>query len=284
MALLALKKLVFPSSHNYTPLPTHRDTEHEGSEPTSEKVQTRTNDNGNDHEPPPSTARLSSRQIADLTIGLSDGLTVPFALTAGLSALGKPSVVIYGGLAELVAGGISMGLGGYLGARSEAEAYENALSETKAIVREDVNRATEMVHEVMKPYLINHDLTEHIFNDLDASEERKVAFLMAFHHRLAATDYIPARAYISGLTISAGYFFGGLVPLLPYFAFADIGRALVGSVIVMAVALFVFGWAKTRAVGEKGWKKCAGSGVQMVAMGGMAAGAAMGCVKAIGGE
>lgn len=110
-----------------------------------------------------------------------------------------------------------------------------------------------------------------------------VEFLMRFHARLAEADYAPSRAYVSGLTISAGYFFGGLVPLLPYLFFASVQEAFAGSVVVMVVALFVFGWVKTALVGERERWVCGKNGVQMVLMGGVAAGAAMLSVKGLSG-
>jgi vacuolar iron transporter family protein len=226
--------------------------------------------------------RINPRIISDATIGLSDGLTVPFALTAGLSALGDTNVVIYGGLAELIAGGISMGLGGYLGAKSEAEAYQAALSETRSIVQEDHETAANLVRGTFG----NYDFPEHalasMVTNLLASPPDMVDFLMRFHHQLAEADYAPHRAYISGLTIALGYILGGLVALLPYLFVASIGQAFVASVLLMAAALFIFGWCKTSLVGETNRWLCFKNGMQMLVLGGVAAGAAMGCVKAIG--
>jgi len=230
------------------------------------------------------STRINPRLISDATIGLSDGLTVPFALTAGLSALGDTHVVIYGGLAELIAGGISMGLGGYLGAKSEAEAYRAALLETKAVVAADGadGRASAMVRETFGRYGFAEGVLESVVRDLRAEPEGMVEFLMRFRHGLVETDFAPARAYGSGVTISAGYFFGGLVALLPYLFVEGVREAFVGSVVVMAIALFGFGWAKTALVGEGDRWVCCKNGVQMMVLGGVAAGAAMACVKSIG--
>ncbi|GAB7358363.1 hypothetical protein MBLNU230_g2433t1 [Neophaeotheca triangularis] len=227
------------------------------------------------------TRRINPRIIADATIGLSDGLTVPFALTAGLSALGDTKVVIYGGFAELVAGAISMGLGGYLGAKSEAEAYRAALGETKLIVHSDAQRVEGMVREAFAHFGFDEEIVRSMVAALRDEPERMVEFLMRFHRQLAEADFTASRAYVSGLTISAGYFFGGLVPLVPYLIFARIRDAFIGSVTVMALALFAFGWFKTSLVGESNRWVCLKSSVQMVLLGGVAAGAAMGCVKAI---
>lgn len=105
---------------------------------------------------------------------------------------------------------------------------------------------------------------------------------MRFHHELPASQAEGSRAYISALTIAAGYFFGGLVPLAPYFFVHDNAIALLWSIGVMAFALFVFGYAKTVLLGEENKGACAKAGIQMVLLGGVAAAAAMGCVKAIG--
>lgn len=235
--------------------------------------------------------RINPRIISDATIGLSDGLTVPFALTAGLSALGDTKVVIYGGLAELIAGGISMGLGGYLGAKSEAEAYVAAVAETRAAVAnvsgggaaaDREAQASRMVAETFEKYDFPPEVVESMARSLRAQPELMLDFLMQFRHRLAEADFAPSRAYISGLTIALAYFFGGLVPLLPYLFATSVQRAFALSMLVMALALFVFGWAKTALVGEANRWVCCKNGVQMIFLGAIAAGAAMGCVKAIG--
>jgi len=226
---------------------------------------------------------VNPRTIADATIGLSDGLTVPFALTAGLSALGDTHVVIYGGLAELIAGSISMGLGGYLAARSEAAGYQAALSEVRRIVEEDPRRAGDVVRETFAEFGFSAEAMDDVVRKLLSRQDGMVDFLMRFHRQLTRDDYTASRAVRSGLTISAGYFFGGLVPLLPYLLFAEMRAAFTGSVVVMILTLFAFGWIRTTLMAEKDWLVCLRDGVQMVILGSVAAGAAMGCVKAVGG-
>lgn len=210
-------------------------------------------------------------------------MTVPFALTAGLSALGDTKVVIFGGLAELIAGGISMGLGGYLGAKSEAEAYHAALAETRSVVHNDQQRASSMVRAAFHDYSIDDTTLDSLAESLMQSPTQTIDFLMRFHHQLAEADYAPSRAYVSGLTISAGYFFGGLLPLMPYLFTQSVHSAFQLSVLVMVLALFIFGWVKTSLIGEKDRVSCLKNGAQMVVLGGVAALAAMGCVKAIDG-
>ncbi|KAK3635349.1 Protein ccc1 [Elasticomyces elasticus] len=228
------------------------------------------------------STRINPRIISDATIGLSDGLTVPFALTAGLSALGDTNVVIYGGLAELIAGGISMGLGGYLGAKSEAEAYQAALRKTKATVDNDNRLAASLVRNTFSRYDIAEDTLASIIGSLLDSPADMVDFIMRFHHQLVEADYAPSRAYVSGVTIATGYVLGGLVALLPYLFISGIQHAFFASAVLMALALFAFGWAKTALVGEGDRWICFKNGVQMLLLGGVAAGASMGCVKAIG--
>ncbi|KAK4508524.1 hypothetical protein PRZ48_002263 [Zasmidium cellare] len=232
---------------------------------------------------PSSSHRLNPRIISDLTIGLSDGLTVPFALTAGLSALGTTRLVIYAGFAELVAGAISMGLGGYLGAKGEADGYYAALEETKGVVASDEDGACALVQGTFERYGFGAEVVKGMVGGLREQPEVFVEFLMRFQQGLSEADYAPSRAYLSGLTIAVGYFVGGLVPLVPYLFFERVREALYCSIIVMAVALFVFGWAKTALVGECSRWVCFQNAFQMLILGGLAAGAAMGCVKAIGG-
>ena len=286
MALLSVKHVLFPKAKQdgYTPIrldsPTSVDIEYGSSDDTmsngsfNEKVFNRRDQS--------QTIRINPRIISDATIGLSDGLTVPFALTAGLSALGDTNVVIYGGLAELIAGAISMGLGGYLGAKGEAEAYNAALVETRLIVSMDHDRAANMLRSTFSKYDFPEQTLSCMITTLLAEPEQMVDFIMRFHHRLAEDDYAASRAYTCGLTIALGYYFGGLAPLLPYLIFSSVQQAFIGSVIFMALALFAFGWVKTSLVGETCRWTCFKNGLQMTMLGGVAAGAAMGCVKAIG--
>jgi VIT1/CCC1 family predicted Fe2+/Mn2+ transporter len=248
------------------------------------------------HDPESSLPNLASRKpwinfdlarfFGDVTIGLSDGLTVPFALTAGLSALGDTNVIIYGGFAELVAGAISMGLGGYLSAKSEREAYVASMSDTKCIVSTDPEKTSEMVRSCFAAY----DFPQPVLDarlarlrELDDDGEQMKKFLMCFHHNMDEDDYAPSRAYVSGLTVALGYVCGGLVPLTPYLLVSDPAIALRWSMVVMALALFVFGWVKTAFIGVRSWRNCTKSAVEMVVLGGVAAAAAIGCVKMIDG-
>lgn len=228
------------------------------------------------------TERIDARIVSDAIIGLSDGLTVPFALTAGLSALGSTKVVIYAGLAELTAGAISMGLGGYLGAKSEEESYKVTLADTKTMVNASSADAAISVKEIFEPYDLPQSLTEDLAFHL-AKSPNLVQFLMHFQH--SQPEQAASRAFTCALTIALGYFLGGFTPLLPYFFVAqnEVILALWWSLGVMGVSLFAFGYGKTCFVcGWRGrqntWKGTKG-GLQMMIVGGVAAGCAMALVR-----
>ncbi|KAI5309493.1 hypothetical protein KEM55_003128 [Ascosphaera atra] len=223
---------------------------------------------------------MNARIISDAILGLSDGLTVPFALSAGLSAFGNAEVVVLGSLAELVAGAISMGLGGYVGAKSEAESYASVKRDTEELVRVNPGKATELLHETLTPFNIPPQRIDDISKSLHACPTKLEQFLLAFHHQETAPDV--NQAWISAITLALGYFIGGFIPLIPYFIVDKIGPAFTWSACVMAVTLFVFGYVKTCIV--RGWHRrediMAGlkGAIQMTAVGGIAAGSAMGLV------
>ena len=175
-----------------------------------------------------------------------------------------------------------MGLGGYLGAKSEAEAYQAALNDTRAIVRNDHREAANLVRGAFSGYDFSERALDEMTTSLLASPDQACDFIMKFHYQLAEADYAPSRAYFSGITIALGYVLGGAVALLPYLFLSSIDQAFIGSVVVMALALFTFGWVKTSLVGESDRRICLKNGIQMTLLGGAAALAAMGCVKAIG--
>ncbi|KAJ5792936.1 uncharacterized protein N7503_008914 [Penicillium pulvis] len=226
---------------------------------------------------------IDGRTVSDAIIGLSDGMTVPFALTAGLSALGDTKVVVFGGMAELIAGAISMGLGGYLGAKSEEESYKATLKETQTQTMTDPASITGTISEIFEPYELPSELVSQLTNHLSASPLLP-SFLMNFQHTLPEPS--ESRAVICALTIALGYFIGGFVPLLPYFFVGphEAFIALRWSIATMVVALFIFGYGKTCFVcgwrGRRNIRKGVVGGVQMVLVGGLAAGSAMGLVKA----
>ncbi|GMM56420.1 Ccc1 protein [Maudiozyma humilis] len=225
--------------------------------------------------------KVDPRIISDLIIGLSDGLTVPFALTAGLSSLGDAKLVITGGFAELISGAISMGLGGYLGAKSELDYYK---SEVKIERKKFFEDTTIVNHEVEDILLnINPNFSEEtivsFIKDLQNSPDIMLDFLIRYGRGLE--EPAENRQLISAVTIGGGYLLGGFVPLFPYFFVDDVGTGVLYSTILMGITLFIFGfWKAQISMGETAtpYKKAV-EGVEMMAVGGIAAGAAWYFVK-----
>ena len=179
-----------------------------------------------------------------------------------------------------------MGLGGYLSAKSEREAYIASLSDTMSIVSTDPEKTSELVRECFAAYDFPQPVLDAMLlrlREMDDDGEQMKKFLMCFHHNMDEDDFAPSRAYVSGLTVALGYVSGGLVPLAPYLIVDEPAIALRWSILVMALALFAFGWVKTAFIGVSSWRNCSKSAVEMVLLGGVAAAAAIGCVKLIDG-
>ena len=207
--------------------------------------------------------------VRDVVIGMSDGLTVPFALAAGISGAGVgTAIVVTAGLAEIAAGSIAMGLGGYMAARTDAEHYvaERARETTEIITVPEKEKAE--VAEIFRRYGLDESQSQTMVQALAADHQRWVNFMMRFELGLEAPD--PRRAGISALTIALAYIIGGLIPLTPYLLFKEIRMALWGSVMVTMLALFVFGFMKGRFTALRPLR----SGLQTVLVGGLAAGVA----------
>ncbi|MEP7027464.1 MAG: VIT1/CCC1 transporter family protein [Candidatus Eisenbacteria bacterium] len=219
-----------------------------------------------------------SAAVRDVVIGMADGLTVPFALAAGLSgATANSGIVVTAGLAEIVAGSIAMGLGGYLAARSDVEHYDSEREREVREVAEKREAERDEVAEVFEGYGLSD---EHIAPILDAFEKDKTAwvdFMMRFELGLERPD--PKRARTSALTIAGAYVAGGLVPLSPYMLAPSMAIALAWSVALTLAALFVFGWIKGKFTGVLPIR----SALQTTFVGGLAAGAAFGIAKLISG-
>ena len=214
--------------------------------------------------------------VRDVVIGMSDGLTVPFALAAGLSgAVQSTGVVVVAGLAELAAGAISMGLGGYLAARSDADHYASErvveLAETDAKPAAEVAEVTHILRE----FGLTAEESAVIVAALRKRPEAWVDFMMRFELGLEKPD--PRRALTSALTIGGAYAAGGVIPLAPYMALASVSRALTLSIVVTIVALGFFGWVKGRFTGTGPFR----SAVQTMLIGGAAAAAAFAIARAI---
>ncbi|PRQ41035.1 putative Ccc1 family protein [Rosa chinensis] len=214
--------------------------------------------------------------VRDIIIGVSDGLTVPFALAAGLSgANATSSIVLTAGVAEVAAGAISMGLGGYLAAKSEADHYVRELRrEQEEIVNVPDTEAAE-VAEILAEYGIEHHEYTPVVNALRKNPQAWLDFMMKFELGLEKPD--PRRALHSALTIAISYILGGVVPLIPYMFIPRAREALAGSVVLTLAALLIFGYAKGYFTGSKPFK----SAFQTALIGAIASAAAFGMAKAI---
>jgi len=208
----------------------------------------------------------ASETVRDVVIGMSDGLTVPFALAAGISgAIAASHIVVTAGFAELAAGGISMGLGGYLAARTDVEHFESERRREEEEVEEIPAAENLEVYNIFRGYGLAADDAHKVTSAISADRKRWVDFMMRFE--LGLEKPAPARAPVSALTIGGSYVIGGLVPLLPYMFISESARALYVSAMVTAFALFLFGAVKGRLTGVS-WIR---SAIQTVAIGGVAA-------------
>jgi len=215
--------------------------------------------------------------VRDVVIGMSDGLTVPFALAAGLSgAVQNTRLIVVGGFAEIAAGSIAMGLGGYLAARGDAEHYEQERVREYREIEEIPEEEKAEVSRVFHAYGLTEAETTPIVNALSQRPDAWVDFMMRFELGLEEPD--PKRARNSALTIALSYIAGGMVPLAPYFFFHSVHSALIGSVIVTLLALLVFGYIKGRFTTTRPFR----SAWQTVIVGGLAATAAFVIAKLIG--
>lgn len=211
----------------------------------------------------------SSDFLTDMVIGMSDGLTVPFALAAGLSgAVHSNDIVITAGIAEIVAGCIAMGLGGYLAGKTELEHYQSELKREYEEVENVPEKELEEVKEVFAEYGIDEAGQTLLANQLAKDKTKWVHFMMKFE--LGLEEPHPKRAQNSALTIGTAYFVGGLLPLTAYFFTATPKEGLVISAIITTICLFVFGYFKSKITGQPPIK----GGLKVTAIGLIAAAAA----------
>jgi VIT1/CCC1 family predicted Fe2+/Mn2+ transporter len=207
-----------------------------------------------------------SEMVKDIVIGMSDGLTVPFALAAGLSgAINTTGIIVTAGLAEIAAGSIAMGLGGYMAAKSDAEHYfsERAREELEVNEKPDIEAAE--VAEVFDAYGLTAEESRPVVDALRKHPQAWVDFMMRFELGLEKPD--PKRAVISAGTIAGAYIAGGFIPLGPYIILTRASTALIVSVIITLMALAVFGYVKGRYTGAPPLR----SAIQTVVIGGLAA-------------
>jgi VIT1/CCC1 family predicted Fe2+/Mn2+ transporter len=218
----------------------------------------------------------SSDFITDMVIGMSDGLTVPFALAAGLSgAVDSNTIVITAGVAEIVAGCIAMGLGGYLAGKTEQEHYENELKREYFEVDNYHQKEIDEVKEIFADYGIDDAGQTLIANQLAKDKKKWVDFMMKFE--LGLEEPHPKRARNSALTIGIAYFVGGLLPLSAYFFTSNPKDGLVVSAIITTLCLFVFGYFKSKVTGQPKIK----GALKVTAIGLIAASAAFAIAKFI---
>lgn len=212
----------------------------------------------------------ATETVRDIVIGMADGLTVPFALAAGLSSLAvsTTAIVITGGLAEIAAGSIAMGLGGYLAARTDAEHYASELKREFDETENVPEKEADEVAEAFRGFGLTDQQLAPLVTAISTDKAKWVDFMMRFE--LGLEQPKPARARQSAFTIAVSYIVGGLIPLFPYMVIRSITPALYASVAATLVALFIFGLVKGRFTGLKPLR----SGLQTVLVGGLAAGAA----------
>jgi VIT1/CCC1 family predicted Fe2+/Mn2+ transporter len=221
----------------------------------------------------------SSEAVRDIVIGLADGLTVPFALAAGLAgAVSAAHLVVTAGTAEIAAGSIAMGLGGYLASRGDTEhfASERRREELEVVTRPEDEAAE--IYEIFEQYGVHREAAKPVLQSLQSNPKAYVDFMMRFELGLEAPA--PGRAVRSALTIAVSYIAGGAIPLAPYVIFSSIDTALRVSVIITLIALALFGGAKGRALGSNVLR----SALQTVAIGGIAAAAAFELARVLNGH
>src|SRR5437868_1104239 len=190
------------------------------------------------------------QKVRDVVIGMSDGLTVPFALAAGLTgAIASSGIVVIAGLAEIAAGSIAMGLGGYLAARSDAEHYASERVREQTEVRDKPIVEAQEIIEIFEQYGVKPEHSETLVGALKQNPEAWVDFMMRFELGLEQPD--PKRAVRSAATIAASYVFGGLIPLAPYMLVKDAHVALLISIAITILALGLFGYVTGHFTGAR---------------------------------
>ncbi|SRR5579864_77899 len=214
--------------------------------------------------------------VRDIVIGMSDGLTVPFALAAGLSGtVRSASIVVIAGFAEIAAGSIAMGLGGYLAAKTDVEHYRAEEEREYRETQEKTEIEKEEVAEIFHGYGLTAEQTKPIVEAISSDTKRWVDFMMRFELGLEEPD--ASRARKSASLIAASYVVGGLIPLFPYMISSQVHTALYNSSAITLLALFVFGMVKGRFTGVSPMR----AGAQTAIIGGLAAAAAFGIARLI---
>ena len=217
-----------------------------------------------------------SEILRDIVIGMSDGLTVPFALAAGLSgAIKDTHLIIIAGLAEIAAGSIAMGLGGYLAGKTEADHYNSELKREYDEVDRLPDREREEVRVFFEGLGLSEEIQEKAVKEISKDKDTWVDFMMKYELNLDKPD--PQRARKSAFNIGLSYIVGGLIPLSPYFFVADGLSGLKISAVITLICLFVFGFFKSKMTGVN---PLAGA-IRVMVIGAIAAGCAFGVARLI---
>lgn len=256
-----------------------------------------------------SRSPFTARFLSDFTLGFSDGLTVPFALSAGLSSLGHTQTVIDAGLAELCAGSISMGIGGYLSAHDEARVArqnlaslpESEMEERRAILAHgaDIDSASEQDddcnEDIVRRHLEPLNLPSHMVSNVLAVVGQPKHGLQKVASQIQSlnsqsdeslAEAFVVRPWFSGMSIAIGYIIGGSIPLLPYCISSTIGTALAWSTGLCLVAMFAFGFSKNCLLSAErfSWSNSSLEGIRMLVLGSLAAVVAVICIRMIEGS
>lgn len=218
----------------------------------------------------------SSDLLRDVVIGMSDGLTVPFALAAGLSgAIATSGIIVIAGIAEIAAGSIAMGLGGYLAGKTEQDHYNSELKREYAEVQRIPEMEKKEVQDFFESIGLSEDLQIKATEEIAMDKKQWVDFMMKFELGLDKPD--PRRARKSALNIGVSYIIGGIIPLSPYFFISNSKEALKLSVIATLICLFVFGYFKSKVTGVP----VVSGALKVMLIGALAAGAAYGVAMLI---
>ncbi len=219
---------------------------------------------------------MASDIVRDIVIGMSDGLTVPFAIAAGMSGASVAAkIVLTAGIAEIVAGSISMGLGGYLAGRTDVEHYESERRREERETETIPEAEAQEVAKILRDFGLEEEQVMPVATAIRKDRAKWVDFMMRFELGLEAPD--PRRALQSAVTIAASYAISGFIPLAPYILMHSVTSALYVSALVTVITLFLFGYIKGRITGITAFR----SGWQTALIGGVAAGTAFGIARLI---
>ena len=220
----------------------------------------------------------SSDMLSDVVIGMSDGLTVPFALAAGLSgAVDTTNIIVIAGIAEIAAGSIAMGLGGYLAGKTEQDHYNSELKREYEEVETKRTIEIQEVKDVFANWGLSETIQQQATQEIIKDKDKWVQFMMK--HELHLDEPDPKRATKSALNIGISYVIGGFVPLSPYFFFHNPLEALKVSALVTLICLFIFGYFKSKITGVSPFK----GGLRVMFIGAIAAAAAFSIAKLLEG-